>query len=130
MSINKYLADLEALIQATTLTASYTLSIDRKAEDLAFISGCIDFKDESVLDFKEFVEAVEYGINKLKYGYNYRRDAELIFRYDNAPDPRAKLLPSYPHHKHQSNGEIVASKEMELAEVLEEIETLVVRKRW
>jgi hypothetical protein len=41
---------------------------------------------------------------------------------DNAADPRAKGLPSFPHHKHLRSGGLVASAQMTLSEVLEEIE--------
>lgn len=114
----------------TAIVTSYVLNVDRKTTDIAFISGRIDFRDESILDFKEFVEAAEHGVIKLKYGYNYRTEAGMLFRYDNAPDPRARALASYPHHKHDSNDEIRSSKEIGLTEVLEEIESIIVRRRW
>ncbi len=129
MNINKYLAEFEARIQSAAIIASYTLHVDRKTEDLAFLSGRIDFRDGSILDFKEFLAATDHGLRKLKYGYNYRSETEFLFRYDNAPDPRAMGLTSYPHHKHQSNELIVASRELDFAEVLEEVEDIIVRKR-
>ncbi len=129
MNINEYIADFEAQIQSAAIVASYTLHVDRKTDDIAFLSGRIDFRDESVLDFKEFLAATEHGIDKLKYGYNYRTDTEMRFRYDNAPDPRARALASYPHHKHLSSDEIIPSKEVTLAETLEEVESAILRIR-
>ncbi len=51
----------------------YRLNIERRTRDIAFIHGRIDFMDASSLDFKEFIEKTERGIEKSKYGYNYRR---------------------------------------------------------
>jgi hypothetical protein len=91
-----------------------------------FISGSLDFRNSTILDFKEFIEATSEGLIKLKYGYNYRRASKLIFRYDNAPDPRVRDLKSYPHHKHLENEEITESAEVDLQTVIEEIEDLII----
>lgn len=127
MNINEYIAHLESTIHSFKLIASYNLNIDRKSEDIAFISGKIEFRDGSLLDIKEFVESTEFGINKYKYGYNYRTNSLIIFRYDNAPDPYAKKLKTFPHHKHYKD-EIVESKEKNLLEILEEIENYIFNK--
>lgn len=129
MNMNEYIAALEVQIQSAAIVASYTFHLDRMTEDLAFLSGRIDFRDGSTLDFKEFIAATEPGVDKLKYGFNYPMETELLFRYDNAPDPRARELPSYPHHKHQSSGEAISSQEIDLAEVLDEIKGITVRKK-
>lgn len=125
MSINEYLAEVELIINSSSIVASYDLYIDRKTEEIAFISGRIDFIDESTLNFKEFVEEMEVGIEKYKYGYNYRIGSDILFRYDNAGDPRAKNLKSFPHHKHTKSGDIVESKERNFSEVIDEIESLI-----
>ncbi len=79
-------------------------------------------RDGASLDFKEFIETKESGIEKYKYAYNYRSHSNVIFRYDNSPDPRAKKLETFPYHKHLKNLEIVQSQEISLREVLKEIE--------
>jgi hypothetical protein len=33
-------------------------------------------------------------------GYNVRQDADVLFRHDNSPDPKARTLASFPRHKH------------------------------
>ncbi|RMF91137.1 MAG: hypothetical protein D6736_05660 [Nitrospinota bacterium] len=126
MSIDDSLARLASLIRACAIVASYTVHVERKTQEIAFLSGRIDFRDGSLLDFKEFIEETESGIEKYKYAYNYRKGAELLFRYDNAPDPRAKGLSSFPHHKHLRSGELGESEEKTLSEVLEEIERMQV----
>lgn len=124
MSIDKYSAELELLISSFFIVSAYNLNIDRKTEDIAFISGIIEFRDGTTLDFKEFIDSTRYGIEKYKYAYNYRMSSDIIFRYDNAPDPMAKRIKTFPHHKHIKSGEIIESMQMDLRKILEEIETI------
>ncbi len=123
--MNEYITRLEMRIQSCFLMAAYQLNIDRKTQDLAFVAGQLDFIDGSTLDFKEFVEKEDDEIEKYKYGYNYRKDSDLLFRYDNAADPGARHLASYPHHKHTADGKIIASHEVGFEEVLKEIEDYI-----
>jgi len=61
----------------------------------------------------------------VKYGYNYLdKNNALIFRYDNALDPKAKKLSTYPDHKHTSK-ELIPAKRPSLEEVLREITGLL-----
>lgn len=122
MNISDYIAQLESLINSSTIISSYNLTIDRKTSDITFISGKINFRDGTTLDFKEFIEESEDNIEKYKYAYNYRKESDSIFRYDNAPDPRAKVIKTFPYHKHLKDGSITESKEIELSAVLDEIE--------
>ncbi len=126
MSINDYIAGLEFVINSSTIVSSYNLNIDRKTSDIAFISGRIDFRDGTTLDFKEFIEGSEDSIEKYKYAYNYRKESDSIFRYDNAPDPSAKRIKTYPHHKHLKNGTIVESQQVKLSDIISEIEGLYI----
>jgi len=128
LNINDYIAQIEGVIHSYSIAGSYNLNIDRKTEDIAFLSGKIYFRDDSILDFKEFIERNELGIEKYKYGYNYRTGSEIVFRYDNAPDPAARNLKSFPHHKHTANNEIIASWQIDLKDVLNEIETIMLSK--
>ncbi len=52
---------------------------------------------------------------------------EVIFRYDNAPDPNAKGLNTFPHHKHLKDEKFMESHSIGLSEVLEEIEIIYVK---
>ena len=88
----------------------------------------MDFIDGSCADFKEFIETTETVLEKYKYAYNYRAGPVVLFRYDNAPDPRAKSLSSYPHHKHLESGEIVKADPVELSEFLKKIEKIILIK--
>ena len=123
MNINEYISKLEALINSSSAIASYSLNIDRKTAEIVFISGKIEFRNDSILDFKEFIESTEKAIEKYKYAYNYRKGSNSMFRYDNAPDPRAKDIKTFPdHNKHLKDGSIIQSEPIELSEVLNEIE--------
>ena len=59
MNISDYIAELEALINSSKIVSSYNLTIDRKTADIASVSGKINFRDGTTLDFKEFVEESE-----------------------------------------------------------------------
>ena len=126
MSIDDYILQIELIINSCSIITSYSLNIDRKTKEIVFISGRIDFRNGSILDFKEFIEDTGIGVEKYKYAYNYRKDSDSLFRHDNAPDPRAKGLKSFPHHKHSKSGELVESADMNLSDVLEEIERMQV----
>lgn len=66
MSINKYVVELETVIHSYSIITNYNLNIDRKTEEIVFISGQIFFRNNSTLDFKEFVEWTDDGIEKYK----------------------------------------------------------------
>jgi len=128
LSIDKYVAQLESVINTSPVVSSYNITIDRKTNDIAFVSGIIEFREGTTLDFKEFIESKESGIERYKYAYNYRTSTCIIFRYDNSPDPRAKKLGTFPYHKHLKNDEIIESREINLADVLKEIEETYIIK--
>ena len=79
--MNDYISKIEMWIRSSFFIKGYQLNIDRKTENIAFISGQAEFLEASSLDFKEFVEKTDKGIEKYKYGYNYRKGSVLIFRY-------------------------------------------------
>lgn len=122
MNISEYISKIESAINSAPSITNYNLNIDRKSDDIAFLSGTIEFRNGLILDFKEFIENAGGKIEKYKYAYNYRRGKDSVFRYDNAPDPKAKDVKTFPFHKHLKDGTIAESKEIELAVVLAEIE--------
>jgi hypothetical protein len=126
LSISDYIAGLESAINSSAIVSSYNLTIDRKTSDIAFVSGRVDFRDGTVLHFKEFVEGAEDAVAKYKYAYNYCEGSNCIFRYDNAPDPGAKGAKTFPHHKHLKDGAIAESAQVELSDVLGEIEGMYI----
>ena len=126
--MDTYLSKIEQLIRSCFVITGYRLNIERRTRNIAFIHGQIDFIDTSSLDFKEFVEMTDSGIEKYKYGYNYRRGAVVLFRYDNAPDPGAGHLNSFPHHKHMQDGSIEEFRSVTLSEVIDEFQNVIIKK--
>lgn len=105
MQIKDYLDEILNRISENPFILSQSLSFEERPPDSAFISGLITFTDGSKLHFKEFVVFKTYDFKVLKYGYNYLdKNEALIFRYDNALDPQAKKLSTYPEHKHTLKG--------------------------
>lgn len=125
MNIDSYVADFEKRISQSSLISSYTLTFDRKTPDLAFIFGTLDLRNGVVIDFKEYIADAGAAIEKFMYGYNVRKDADVLFRYDDSPDPKARKVASYPHHKHFKSGQIIASAQIDLFAVLEEVEKMI-----
>mgnify|MGYP001569080898 CR=1 FL=1 len=103
MSLKKNVAALEALIAATPFVAATSLSYEERPPTAGLIKGAIVFTDGSQLDFKEFLITQPTAI-VFKYAYNYRLENHLLFRDDNASDPAARNLLTYPSHKHVSSG--------------------------
>ena len=123
MSIDSYIADFETVLSTHSFVSSYSFTIDRKTPDIAFLSRTIEFRNGTVLDFKEFIESNGAAVEKYLYGYNHRRGSTIIFRYDNSPDPRARQLRTFPHHEHLPPDKLVDSDRLiDLPAVLEEIE--------
>jgi hypothetical protein len=119
MSLKDHLATLQALIASTPFVTATSLSYDERPPSAGFITGTIRFVDDSQLDLKEFF-ILQPAVKVIKYGYHYRMGHRLIFRYDNANDPAAKHLRTFPHHKHVPTG-LLAVEKPPLEEVLHEI---------
>lgn len=127
--LNEYIRRFEDVIQSSPIIRVYEIHIDRKTEDIVYINGRIDFEDGSTLDFKEFIAAVGIDIEKYKYAYNYRKQDSLIFRYDNALDPRARKLSSFPHHLHLPPNSIAESLPKNIKDILNDIEDRMIEMR-
>lgn len=85
------------------------------------IRGVFYFADESRLHIVERVKIYARRPVKLRYRYQYLRDNENIFRYDNSP--HHPHLPTFPHHKHEGT-RLIAASEPSLQQVIEEIDSL------
>jgi hypothetical protein len=119
MSLKDYLATLQAVVAATPFVVSISLSYEERPPTAGFIKGTVFFTDGSQVDFKEFVVA-HPALRVIKYAYHYRKGENLVFRYDNANDPAARTLPTYPSHKHTFSG-MLAVEQPTLEQVLREI---------
>jgi hypothetical protein len=125
MQIKDYLNKLLAVIAESPFVETQKLSFEERPPNAAYITGSITFLDGSVLNFREFIVIKSERATFLKYTYHYSaKDNSLIFRYDNALDPKAKNLSNYPQHKHTSK-ELVSAQRPSFEEILKEISELL-----
>jgi hypothetical protein len=119
MSLKDYLATLQGVLAETPFVISTSINYEERPPTAGIIKGTLLFTDGSQLDFKEFI-ITQPILQIIKYAYNYRKGNLFIFRYDNANDPAAKNLPTYPSHKHVPQG-ILEAQQPSLRQVLQEI---------
>jgi hypothetical protein len=119
MPLKNFLATLQTLIAETPFVNSTSIFYEERPPTAGIIKGTLLFTDGSQLDFREFI-ITQPTLQIIKYAYNYRKEHLLIFRYDNANDPAARNLPTYPSHKHAPQG-ILEAQQPSLSQVLQEI---------
>ena len=119
MSLKDYVAALQVLVAATPFVTATSLSYEERPPSAGLIKGSLVFTDGSQLDFKEFL-ITQPTLRVIKYGYHYRGGDRLIFRYDNANDPAARHLPTFPSHKHAPSG-LLAAEKPSIEQLLQEI---------
>ena len=119
MSLKDYLATLQGVLAETSFVTSTSINYEERPPTAGIIKGTLLFTDGSQLDFKEFI-ITQPMLQIIKHAYNYRKGNLFIFRYDNANDPAAKNLPTYPSHKHVPQG-ILEAQQPSVSQVLQEI---------
>jgi hypothetical protein len=119
MSLKDYLATLQGVLAETPFVTSTSINYEERPPTAGIIKGTLLFTDGSHLDFKEFI-ITQPTLQIIKYAYNYRKEHLFIFRYDNAYDPAARHLSTYPSHKHVPQG-ILEAHQPSLSQVLQEI---------
>jgi hypothetical protein len=121
MPIKEYVGHILSSISANPYVESQSISCQERPPDAIYLSGLVAFIDGSQLHIKEFILFASAGARIVKYGYNYLdKDGNLVFRYDNALDPMARDLSSYPEHRHAADG-LSSAKRPLFEEVLDEI---------
>lgn len=125
MLIDDYFQTIRDTLEACPAVHSSGVTYDKRTSYVGFIRGTVLLLDGSTLHFREFVD-VETDIERYMYAYQYQRDDELVFRYDNTEHHRKLKLPTFPHHKHDgSETNVIAAQAPTLAAILEEIGTLL-----
>lgn len=106
---------------------AFELVFNYRSPHIAHISGYVIFRTRLMLEFDEIITQEKNQINKLKYRYHVMdKDKQLIFRYDNvAHFPKIK---THPHHKH-TKLRVVESQNPGLIEVIDEVESLIIKER-
>lgn len=129
MQIRDYLESILDIISASPYIESKSVSFEERPPNAAYINGILTFINGSKLHFKEFIVCKSEDIIFLKYAYHYlMQDGVLIFRYDNALDPKAKAIKTYPEHKHLP-GNLLPAKRPSIEDVLKEISNLMEAER-
>jgi hypothetical protein len=119
MPLREYASTLQDLIAATPFVTSTSFSYEERPPSAGVIKGSILFADNSQLDFREYL-IFQPTAQVVKYAYHYRKGVHLIFRYDNANDPVAKNLSTFPAHKHVGS-DILAIEKPSFEMLLKEI---------
>ena len=125
MPIREYFQEIRQLLATSLFLTSHSITEEERPPSAGLIRGILTFTDGSQLQFKEFV-IYKDSIQIKKYSYHYTQSNQMVFRYDNALDPAARHLPTYPHHKHLVSS-IVATDPPRLSDVLQEISLQIER---
>ena len=127
MRIDDYFQEIQQCVARSSIVQRSTVNYEKRGVYEGFIRGELYCLDGSVLHLREFLD-VETTVERLVYAYQYMTvDGVLLFRYDNTGHHKKAGLPTYPHHKHDgSEDRVIASDAPELADVLKEIELLIV----
>lgn len=127
MRIEDYFQQIQALVAAESIVQTSTITYDSRGPFEGYIRGELYLIDGSLLHVREYVD-VEIVIERLTYAYHYMdMHGQFRFRYDNTDHHRNLNLPTHPHHKHDGReDQVVAASAPNLAQVLAEIESLIV----
>ena len=125
MSISAYFQKFRQILTSSLFITSQSITTEERPPSAGLIRGTLTFTDGSQLQFKEFI-IYKNSIHIQKYSYHYVRSNQMVFRYDNALDPAARHLSTYPHHKHIAEG-IIASEHPSLSDILHEISFYITR---
>ena len=120
-----YFLEVQSYVKGLDIVETADIEYEVKARNLGIIHGMISFIDGSTLYFMELAHIRGEEINRLKYRFHWMdTNAEMTFRYDNAPHHAE--VGTYPHHKHRPGEKKPAeSKEVVLIEILAEIKETI-----
>jgi len=119
MTFEKYSHIVDNLLDRHWAVIDVHIDIKRLTQNFGRIDGKIILLDGSYIDFSEEIWIVAKLVTKLRYRYEYVKNKQEIFRYDNfAKHPG--IRPPF-HHKHVSKRRVVQLQEApKLIDVLEE----------
>lgn len=126
MTINDYFSGLERGLEQNVRIGSPEQPLLCLASDEynGLIRCRIFFYDDSYLDLYEVVNTeLGYPV-KIHYSYQYMRNGERVFRYDNAP--HHPEIGSFPHHKHVgATNTLSDTLEPHLGQIIAEIKSFL-----
>jgi hypothetical protein len=125
--IDAYFRSILSALRVSPVVQSHDITFDKRGPSAGYVRGVVFCADESQLHFREFVNT-QPRVERFTYVYHYQAaDGSMVFRFDDTP--HFPDLPSFPHHKHLSDGTIVVACDAPaLPQVLAEIETLTSRR--
>ena len=120
--VSQYFELIEKAIEYSPATEAEIeiLRLDAKS---GLIEGVLYFADGSRLEFTERVVIEQRRLVKQEYRYQFVRNEEAVFRYDNAP--HHKHISTHPHHKHVG-AKILPALEPEFSQALDEAVALLI----
>ena len=126
MLIEDYFQQIQVLIESSKMVKLFNIEFEKRGIYEGLIRGKIDFQNNSLLHFREFIY-VEVSIDRKMYSYQYMNsENKLMFRYDNTEHHRKLNLPTFPDHKHDGSEEnVVESDAPFLSDVLHEVAKLL-----
>ena len=129
MQIRDYLESILDITSASPYVESKSISFDERPPNAAYLTGILTFIHGSKLHFKEFIVCKSEDIIFFFFFYHcVTQDVALIFRYDNALDPKAKATAPYPAHKHLP-GHLLPAERPSMKDILKEIANLMEAER-
>ncbi len=126
MNIIEYFQHQKNLIITNPIIQSWEYQEDIRTSFEGFFKSRVHFVDNSILDFREYVNVMEGKVARFTYSFHYSQDQRFIFRYDNTP--HHPQLSSFPHHKHLSTDTVIGCSEPTLKDILIEIEKIILSK--
>ena len=119
MTFAKYLHIIDNLLQRHWAIADTQITSKIYTPEHGKIEGKIVLLEDSYIDFAEEILIIESRVTKPHYRYDFVKNKNEVFRYDNfAKHPG--IRPPY-HHKHTSKRRAVQLQEApKLIDVLEE----------
>ncbi|MDZ7344469.1 MAG: DUF6516 family protein [candidate division KSB1 bacterium] len=105
MTFETYSHIIDNLLNRHWAVADAQVSVKKVSLNFGRIDGKIVLLDGSYIDFSEEIRTVANLVTKLRYRYEYVKDKNEIFRYDNfAKHPG--IRPPF-HHKHTSKQQVI-----------------------
>lgn len=122
--IEDYFNEIESMLIASPLVASFKSSKEKISEDRGWIKSHVLFTNGTQMHLFEYI-LIDDSPNLVKYKYHWqKKDGELIKRWDNAP--HHKELETYPDHVHTKEG-VYPHKNLNLRQVLDILEAEIER---
>ncbi len=119
MTFEGYAGIVDSTLERHWAVADTQVNAKERDQKQGTITGMITLHDGSYIDFFEEILILASAISKRRYSYQYVKNQQKVFRYDNYPN-HPGLRPPY-HHKHAPQKRLALLKEApKLIDVLEE----------